>query len=280
MLKPISGTGSMKSTSELARFSALILAGDRRPGDPVAALGEAGCKALTPVDGLPMLYRVVSALQGSRHVSDITLVGPGSRMLDGDSTMRDMIACGALSMLEPAASPSQSAYRGLTHIRTRPVLVTTADHALLQSEIVDYFLERSQMSGCDVTVALTPLATVLAKFPDNRRTAIKLKGGPFCGSNLFAFMTEESAKVADFWKDIEQRRKNPKRTVMGALGFTSTLRYLLGTLSLDQAMQRMSRAVGVRVGAVIMPFADAAVDIDTVDDFILVEKTLRQRASI
>jgi hypothetical protein len=131
-----------------------------------------------------------------------------------------------------------------------------------------------------VTVALTPLATVMAKYPENRRTAIKLQGGPYCGSNLFAFMTQESAKVADFWKDIEQRRKNPKKVVMGALGIASTLRYLLGALSLDQAMQRISRAVGVRVGAVIMPFADAAVDIDTVEDFLLVEKTLRLRASM
>ncbi|WP_341963531.1 nucleotidyltransferase family protein [Pseudomonas sp. RC10] len=235
---------------------------------------------MTPVLGLPMLHRVVGALRDSKRVSDITLVGPGNRMLDRDPTLRDMIDRGELAMLEPAASPSLSAYRGLTHIHSRPVLVTTADHALLQSDIVDYFLERSQMSGCDVTVALTPLATVMAKFPENRRTAIKLKGGPYCGSNLFAFMTEESAKVADFWKDIEQRRKNPKKVVMGALGIASTVRYLLGTLSLDQAMQRISHAVGVRVGAVIMPFADAAVDIDTVEDFLLVEKTLRLRASM
>jgi GTP:adenosylcobinamide-phosphate guanylyltransferase len=246
----------------------------------VAALGDAGCKALTPVFGLPMLHRVVNALQDSTHVSDITLVGPGDRLLDNDPHMRSMIARGELAMLEPAASPSQSAYRGLAHIQSRPVLVTTADHALLQSDIVDYFLEHSYASGCDVTVALTPLATVMAKYPENRRTAIKLQGGPYCGSNLFAFMTEESAKVADFWKDIEQRRKNPKKVVMGALGIASTLRYLLGTLSLDQAMQRISRAVGVRVGAVIMPFADAAVDIDTVEDFLLVEKTLRLRASM
>lgn len=280
MPKPISGIGSMKSTFESARYSALILAGDRRPGDPVAALGDAGCKALTPVLGLPMLHRVVGALRDSKRVSDITLVGPGNRMLDSDPTLREMIDRGELAMLEPAASPSLSAYRGLTHIRSRPVLVTTADHALLQSDIVDYFLERSQMSGCDVTVALTPLATVMAKFPENRRTAIKLKGGPYCGSNLFAFMTEESAKVADFWKDIEQRRKNPKKVVMGALGIASTVRYLLGTLSLDQAMQRISHTLGVRVGAVIMPFADAAVDIDTVEDFLLVEKTLRLRASM
>jgi GTP:adenosylcobinamide-phosphate guanylyltransferase len=270
----------MKSTSESAHYSALILAGDRRPGDPVAALGDAGCKALTPVLGLPMLHRVVSALQASRHVADITLVGPGSQSVEGDLLLRNMIARGELAMLEPAASPSLSAYRGLTHIPTRPVLVTTADHALLQSDIVDYFLEHSRMSGCDMTVALTPLATVMAKYPGNRRTAIKLKGGPYCGSNLFAFMTEDSAKVADFWKDIEQRRKNPKKVVMGALGIASTLRYLLGTLSLDQAMQRISQAVGVRVGAVIMPFADAAVDIDTVEDLLLVEKTLRLRASM
>lgn len=267
----------MKNASEPARFSALVLAGDRHANDPVIALGDAGCKALTPVNGVPMLHRVVSALNSSELIGDITLVGPNRALLDRDPFMHALLDSGAVSALEPAASPSASALRGLQHIAARPVFVTTADHALLRREIVDYFLEHSRTSVCDVTVAVTPLATVLGMFPDNRRTAIKLQGGPYCGSNMFAFMTPESEKIAAFWRNIEQQRKNPRKVIAGALGFAATLKYLLGRLSLDQAMQRISAAVGVRVGAVVMPFAEAAVDIDSVSDHRLVEQTLRQR---
>jgi GTP:adenosylcobinamide-phosphate guanylyltransferase len=268
----------MKRASDPVRFSALVLAGDRNANDPVAALGNAGCKALTPVNGVPMLHRVVSALQSSDLIKDITLVGPSRSLLDRDPFMQALLSADAITALEPAVSPSASALMGLEHIPTRPVFVTTADHALLRREIVDYFLEHSLASGCDVTVAVTPLATVMAMFPDNRRTAIKLQGGPYCGSNMFAFMTPESEKLAAFWRNVEQQRKNPRKVIASALGFTATLRYLLGTLSLDQAMQRISRTVGLRIGAVVMPYAEAAVDIDSVSDHRLVEQTLLQRA--
>lgn len=260
------------------RYSALVLAGDRHANDPVAALGASGCKALTPVNGVPMLHRVVSALQSSELIKDITLVGPTRSLLQRDPFMQRLLDADAITALEPAASPSASALAGLQHIASRPVFVTTADHALLRREIVDHFLEQSLASGCDVTVAVTPLATVMAMFPENRRTAIKLHGGPYCGSNMFAFMTPESEKLADFWRNIEQQRKNPRKVIASALGITAVLKYLLGTLSLDQAMQRISATVGVKVGAVVMPFAEAAVDIDSVSDHRLVEKTLLHRA--
>lgn len=262
------------------RYQALILAGDRKAGDPVAALGGVDSKALTPVLGISMLSRVVRTLQSSKNVAGITLVGPGSQKLERDPQMRELLQQGDIQTIEPAASPSKSTAAGLRHIDARPVFVTTADHALLRPDIVDHFLEQSALSGCDVTVALTPLPVVMAGFPGSRRTAIKLKGGPFCGSNMFAFMTPGSEKLAQFWQDVEQRRKDPRLVILQALGVMSALKYLCGRLSLEEAMRRISNAVGLRIGAVIMPFAEAAVDIDTVDDFLLVEEALRQRAAI
>jgi molybdopterin-guanine dinucleotide biosynthesis protein A len=271
--------GCMKNISDLACFAALVLAGDRHPDDPVAALGASRSKALAPLNGIPMLHRVVATLLASDQIDQITLVGPNRSLLDGDLFLNALLSAGAVSALEPAASPSASALMGLQHIATRPVFVTTGDHALLRPEMVDYFLEHSRSSACDVTVAVTPLKTVLAMFPDNRRTAIKLQGGPYCGSNMFTFMTPGSEKLAAFWRNIEQQRKSPRKVIASALGFAATLRYLSGTLSLDQAMQRISAAVGMRIGAVVMPFAEAAIDVDSLSDHRVAEKTLQQRAS-
>jgi hypothetical protein len=52
------------------------------------------------------------------------------------------------------------------------------------------------------------------------------------------------------------------------------LRYKLGWLSLDTAMALLSRKMGMRLAAVRMPFADAAVDVDSLDDHRLVEQRL------
>ncbi|HCS46088.1 MAG TPA: MobA-like NTP transferase domain containing protein, partial [Pseudomonas sp.] len=160
---------------------------------------------------------------------------------------------------------------------SRPVFLTTADHALLRGEMIDYFLDQSQSSDCDFTVAVTRLDTVLSMFPDTRRTATKLQGGPYCGSNMFAFMTPQSDQLASFWRAIEQERKNPRKVISGALGLVASIKYLLGSLSLEQAMQRISTKVGIKIGAVVMPFAEAAVDVDSLNDHRLVEKILAER---
>jgi len=48
-------------------------------------------------------------------------------------------------------------------------------------------------------------------------------------------------------------------------------RYLLGRLSLPDALGHISGRMGVRVGAVLLPFPEAAVDVDTVEDWRFAE---------
>ncbi|MBA1200201.1 NTP transferase domain-containing protein [Pseudomonas capeferrum] len=268
----------MKNPSERRRFDAIVLGADRHGNDPIAALGAAGCKALTPIAGVPMLHRVLGALTDSALVDQITLVGPSSALLEKDAHFRSLVSTGRAGFLPPLATPAASVSRALARRTRWPVLVTTADHALLRADIVDYFLTQSARLDCDVTVAVTPLAAVLERFPGTARTAIRLKGGPYCGSNLFAFLTPEGAKVAQYWKGMEQARKHPRQVVARALGTWATARYLLGQLSLDHALAQLSKALGIRIGAVVMPFPEAAVDVDSTNDFALVERTLREMA--
>lgn len=274
MAIPTSGIACMKNNSEPQRFDALVLGADRHGQDPVAALGSAGCKALTPIAGIPMLHRVVAALQGSQWVRQITLIGPSRALLAGDAHLHAFITANQVGFLPPGPSPAASVSQGLAHQQHWPVLVTTADHALLRADIVDHFLAHSTALDCDVCVAVTPLATVMERFPGSVRTAIRLKGGPFCGSNLFAFMTPRGARVAQYWTGLETARKNPRHVVARALGPLATLKYLLGHLSLPQALARLSDTLGVKIGAVVMPFPEAAVDVDSASDFALVEHTL------
>ncbi|WP_277963990.1 nucleotidyltransferase family protein [Pseudomonas sp. RIT-To-2] len=264
----------MKNSSEAQRFDALVLGADRHAHDPVTALGAAGCKALTPIDGIPMLHRVVTALQHSEHIGHITLVGPSRTLLADDACLHAQLAQGELGYLAPDHSPAASVRRGLAHQQRWPVLVTTADHALLRTDIVDHFLAGAAAVDCDVCVAVTPLATVLERFPGSTRTAIRLKGGAVCGSNLFAFMTPRGASLAQYWTGLEAARKHPRSVVAKALGPLAVLKYLLGQLSLAHALAQLSNALGVKVGAVVMPFAEAAVDVDSAADFALVERTL------
>ena len=57
-------------------------------------------------------------------------------------------------------------------------------------------------------------------------------------------------------------------------GPVSLVLFALRRLTLDAALERASRAIGCRVGAVSLPFAEAAIDVDRPSDLVLVERIL------
>lgn len=200
----------MKSKSETGRCAALVLAADRHAGDAVATVAGVACKALAPVGGVPMVHRVIQSLRTSQLIDRITLVGPERALLRPDSELEQLLANETLGWRENANSPSASAARALEGEDLRqPVLLTTADHALLSPAIVDHFLERALSSDCDFVVGVARLDTVQARYPDTRRTAIRLQGGPYCGCNLFAFTTERGRRLASFWRKSKRNASAP-----------------------------------------------------------------------
>lgn len=257
-----------------ARFHAVVLAGDRGPDDPVARHTGAACKALVPLDGQPMVLRVLDALAASAAVSGVTLVGPDQTQLVGCPSLAARIANGEVAWLAPAPSPSQSALAGLARVpMNTPVLLTTADHALLQPAWVDAFCAAAQATGKDALVGLARHAVVQAAFPQSRRTALRFRDGGYCGCNLFAFLTPDGRHAPEFWRHIEKQRKKPHR-LAAALGPGTLLAYLSGRLTLEAGLARLSLRVGAQLGAVMLDDPRAAVDVDSVADFELVERLL------
>jgi hypothetical protein len=61
------------------------------------------------------------------------------------------------------------------------------------------------------------------------------------------------------------------------LGWGAVIRYLLGYLTLDEALDRLSRKFRLRIRAVILPYAEAAVDVDSVRDHYIVQEKLTRR---
>lgn len=258
-------------------FSVIILAADRELNDPVARASEVSCKALTPVCGRPMVLRVLDALGDSDEVGSRILCGPKQDSLEQNSELRELVSSGQVQWYAPQATPSLSAFSVLQALPANvPVLVTTADHALLSAEMVDHFCREARNSSCDVLAGLARHDLIIKTFPDTLRTVTKLKDGGFCGCNLFAFLTPEARLAADFWREVENERKKPLR-VIKVLGWMSVVRYLLGQLTLARALAGLSRRMNLRVGVVEMPFAEAAVDVDKVDDWHLVESILAKK---
>jgi hypothetical protein len=184
---------------------------------------------------------------------------------------------GDFSVRESEGSPSRSVLAAFDAAPDGwPWLVTTADHALLDAAILDHFFEGAATSGADLAVGLVPRSAIEARFPGARRTYLPFRGESYSGANLFAFLDARSRRVAEFWLRAESLRKQPWKLIR-EFGWVSLALFLLRRLDLDQALERASKVVGARVRAVALPMAEAAVDVDKIEDLELVRSILHER---
>jgi hypothetical protein len=224
-----------------------------------------------------MVLRVINALETSSEVGTIALCGPPEPIVNQTLDLADLIAAGNVKWYPNKATPSTSAYHVLQQLPQEiPVLLTTADHALLNARIVDHFCSHARNTGYDVVAGIARHEVVAAAYPQTNRTATRLADGAYCGCNLFAFLTPRARLAADFWRRVESQRKNPLRVIQ-ILGWAALLRFVMGRLTLMEALDRLSHRLGFKAGAVIMPFAEAAVDVDSASDLALVKQIFAEK---
>ncbi len=253
------------------RWHAIILAAGRGPADRLAKAYGVPNKCVIEVAGKPMLARVTAALQESGLVAS-TLVSIENRAI-ATSVLGDGTATIAAAGSAPASVIAAVEKEMLDY----PILITTADHALLTPAMVRYFCESAARSATDFTAGLATAETVLAAYPQTIRTFFLLGKTQIAGCNLFAVHNARGLKLLARWQHLEAVRKKPWRLV-AMFGVMPLLRFLLGTLDLDGALAVVSRKLGLKVGAVLMPFAEAAIDVDKPADRELAEEILKKRS--
>lgn len=264
-------------TSPSARnFTALVLAADRGPDDPVARAGGMACKSLVPVAGIPMLERVIGALEASPFVDKIAVSLRDTDLLAEFDGLNKAVNEGRVIAVQARNSPSRSVLHAVEQLgHPYPLLITTSDHALLTVEMVDYFCTRSVQSGADLCAGLTSSQVILARYPGSVRTYLKFSDGMFSGSNLFSLLTPGSIKGPETWRRAEQHRKQPWK-IARVFGPGLLFAYLFRRLTLETAFARIGAKVGIRIAPITMPFAEAAIDVDSPHDLKMVEDILRR----
>ena len=258
-------------------FNALVLAGRRSAADPLAAAHGKTHRALLDVMGIPMLVRVVRAIRASRGIDRIAVSIDDRAALDSVPELRELAERREITYHASLDSPSRSVRDALnSQLLGKKIIVATADHALLTPEMVDYFIQHAEQSDADIAVGTVTEAVIRAAYPTTTRTYLRFRDGGYSGANLFAFRTERAIRAAEFWMSAEEFRKHPWR-LASVFGPKALLLFALRRLSFDAALDRASQAIGCRVRAVPLPFAEAAIDVDHPSDLALASRALQAR---
>lgn len=253
-------------------FTCILLAGDR-PRDPLAEIAPAKRKALLPLRGKPMIGYVLETLGAVPAVGEIVVVANGVAAIETNPDVAAFARKRPVRFLEGADGPAASVARAAEGL-AGPVLVTTADSPLLSAATLADFCARAPTD--EVVVGLVWEKDIRKAFPTARRTFLRLLGGGVSGCTLFAGNAAALRHAAQGWVDVESKRKRPLAFI-AHFGFSTLLRALTGMLSLNAALDAVSRTLGAPAGAVMLEDSLAAMDVDRLDHIAIAEMVLSRQ---
>ena len=143
----------------MTRWTALLLAGSRPGGDPFSAAHGVAAKALIPVAGEAMVLRPLRALLGNGRIGQVRVLAQDiallTRVLPDDPR---------LSVERSGETIAATIEAIVADEATRwPLLVTTADHALLTTAMIDDFCGRAE--GADLAIGLVEQGALMKRGP-------------------------------------------------------------------------------------------------------------------
>jgi GTP:adenosylcobinamide-phosphate guanylyltransferase len=247
-------------------YTAILLAGSRPVRDAFAAEYGTDLKALIPVGGEPMVRRPVRALLESNRIGKIVVLAQQPRRIaaalpkDKRLTVRASEGTIAETLLELCFDKKTE----------WPLLVTTADHPLLDAATIDEFCRAA--SG-NIAIGVVERETLMTRFPNAKRTWLKFRGGAYTGANLFALQSPKVAAAIELWRTVENERKKGWR-VISLLGPVVLIGTLLRLLSIDSVLAMVGRKLGLSIHAVRLSNPLAGVDVDKAADHELAEAVL------
>jgi GTP:adenosylcobinamide-phosphate guanylyltransferase len=258
-----------------APIDAVILAGSRPAGDPLAEAHEVSVKALVEVVGKPMLSHVAKTLIDHKAVGSIQILAQDIdifRRARGTGWLTDQ---GCIKFTTSRSTIATSMEEMLTQDDARfPVLITTADNVLLDETMISHFV--SNAKGSDIAIAVVEKQVLMAKYPASKRTWLKFRGGQYSGANLFYFGSAKAQRILRYWAEVEQDRKKGWK-VLTIFGPWLLFLVLTRMINIDQLAERVGKKLGLKIQIVKMAQAEACIDVDKQSDLDLAEKILALR---
>ena len=255
-------------------FTIVILAAQRDGRlDPLAAEAGVSHKCLVPIGGRPLLAHVLEAFAGLKGIAAVRIaVEPGA-----DAHLRPIAEVSGLpvSFVPSADNIADSVYAAAAG-SAGPIVVTTADNVLLTPKAVREIAVRLE-GGDDTVIALARKEDVLSAHPEGQRRFYKFRDGEFSNCNLYG-LSHKGLESAETFREGGQFAKNPMR-IARAFGFLNLIRLRYGLVTLDGAMQRLGRRLGVKVSAVVLADGAHAIDVDNARTYGIAAQLLDRRAA-
>jgi len=256
--------------------AAVVTAGfSPKEGDMLAEYTQGKSKALIPIAGKPMIAHVVDALAGSRYVQHIVVVAldPAAEVqfsvpVDYVPDANDMLA-----NVQAGVDYVMEHYRDAD-----AALLSGSDVPTITPSIVDAFVEECMRTDHDLYYAIVERSVMETRFPESRRTFVRLKDGEFAGGDMMLFRNTLSIHDRDLWERLAASRKNALRQV-AMFGPWTLFKFVTHRLSLAEAERRACKVLAINGRAIPFPYAEVGMDVDKPFQLEIARAELEARVS-
>lgn len=252
----------------------IVLAGRRRNGPDLLAerFGESH-KCLIPLAGRPLIAHVLQTGASHPRVASLAVCVEREAFEPIYDVLTRLPGRGAVALVEARANLADSV-RAAAEGWDGPLIVTTADHALLDEASIDEVAEALDTS--DVAIALARREAVEAAHPAGHRRYLSLRDGEFAVCDLYGMAGTRALRAVEVFRGDDGFDRSGRR-IARATGFIGLVMTLLGLETLASAAHRASRHLALGVRAVVLGDGSQAIDVDDDRTYAVVRDLLDAR---
>ena len=236
----------------------IMAGGELEPDDPLYDATGATNKALLPIAGKTMIQRVVDALAGSPEVEQFVIVG-----LSPEESPELNVPVAYAPSRGGLFDNVVAGFEKLREIKpdAQLTILSTADIPLLTTEMVNWFINTCAETEHEIYYTAVERSVMLGRFPEAGRTFVPLRGGAYCGGDIFMARTDLVHTNQElFDKLMEARKSFWKQVQLIGLGFL--IRFALRRMTVAEAARRASKSLNVRARVIVTPYAEMGMDVD------------------
>lgn len=254
---------------------AVVLAAQRRGvTNPLAERFGVSHKCLIPLQGRPLIAHVLGTLRSHPRVASIAIsVEPEAFAAIGE--VLKSLPQGVRIECVPAADNLADSVVAAAGDHAGPLLVTTADHALLDSRSIDAVAQALQSHAA--AIAMSPREAVLSAHPQGQRRFYEFRDGGYSNCNLYGLAGRGALQAAEIFRGGGQFAKSAAR-IVSAFGIVNLLLLRFRLVSLREGTARISSRIGLAIAPVVLDDGSQAIDVDNDRTYGIVEELLEARA--
>jgi hypothetical protein len=140
---------------------------------------------------------------------------------------------------------------------------------------IEEFIKKCIERKADIGYPIITKENIIEKYPETKRTYVKMKEGVFCGGNMVFFKPDVFFQNKELIQELFNNRKDNWKNAK-ILGLKIILKFLFKTLTLEEVEKKVTKMIGYKSIAVIISYPEMMIDLDKPSDLELIKKCLEK----